>query len=174
MAWDWSDCKHDARFAKTSFCKTSFISTCFRSLSPKTNTKTSPRTCGGLLTILRPLRLPRREHIPSWFCKIKSNPNQPLSLAFDPMLILSSMLQIYHIGSLNHWLNYICNKTFCLFHIVVTSTQTMMISFYVEDQKETMKKPRESANSNSSQNAEWEEASILDCRNVGFWWKWCQ
>ena len=151
MPWDWSDCKRDASSAKTSLCKTSFISMCFGTLSSGTNTKTPPRSCRGLVTTLRPPKLQRRmrKRIPFWLCEIKSNPNQPYHWHWSNVDLLS-MLQIHHIGWLNRWLNHICNKRFCHFHIEVTITQTMMISFYVEDWKETMKKPRDSANWNKS------------------------
>lgn len=119
ITWDRSDCKRDASSTETNFCNTSLISTCFGTLSPGTNTKTSPRSCGVLVTAL-PSSKPSEEKTHPILILQNQKQSQPtLSSAFEPHWF-NHMLLTHHIGSLNLWLHYICNKRFHHFHIAVS------------------------------------------------------
>lgn len=129
MTWDRSDSNYDASSAWTNLYQVYLISTCFGTLGLGTYTKLCWEVGGGVVMMLSPLKLQWRKHIPSWFCKSEIYPNHPYHRHMIQCWFYSPMLQIHYIGSLNPWLNYMCNKRFCHFHIVVTSTRTMMIFF---------------------------------------------
>lgn len=110
-------------------------------LAQEQTQKLRQEVAGSWLQRCRPLNLQRRKHIPFWFCKIKNNPNQPYHQHLNQHWF-NHMLLTHHIGSLNLWLDYICNKRFHHFHIAVTQPKPWGLLSMYKIRKEQSRKCR--------------------------------